>query len=126
NAPVRIGARCALGHHLVIITTNHVLGPSAQRAGEIYHEPVTIGNGVWIGASVAILPGVTIGDGAFIGAGAVVTRDVPDNARVAGPHGEVVHIMGEDAPPRRRRGATEPREAAPPDGHTDCPDRSAP
>ncbi|AHG87661.1 transferase hexapeptide repeat containing protein [Gemmatirosa kalamazoonensis] len=102
NAPVRIGAHCALGHHVVIITTNHEMGPSTQRAGDIYHAPVTIGDGVWIGACATILPGVTIGDGAFVGAGAVVTRDVPPNARVAGPRGEVIGIMGEDAPPRRR------------------------
>jgi len=101
NAAVRIGARCALGHHVVIITTNHELGPATQRAGEIFHTPVTIGDGVWIGAGVTILPGVTIGDGAFVGAGCVVTRDVPPNARVAAPRAGVVGLLGVDAPPRR-------------------------
>lgn len=41
-------------------------------------EPVVIGNDVWIGSRVTILPGVHIGDGAVIGAGAVVTKNVPE------------------------------------------------
>lgn len=45
---------------------------------------VTIGNDVWIGANVIILPGVKIGNGAIIAAGAVVTKDVPDYAVVGG------------------------------------------
>jgi acetyltransferase-like isoleucine patch superfamily enzyme len=101
NAPVRIGVRCAIGHDLVIITTNHRLGPSSQRAGETYHEPVTIGDGVWIGARVTILPGVTIHDGAFVAAGATVTRDVPPNARLMAPRAELGWTMGEDAPAPR-------------------------
>lgn len=46
--------------------------------------PVTIGNDVWIGANVIIMPGVHIGDGAIIGAGAVVTRDVQNYEIVGG------------------------------------------
>lgn len=38
---------------------------------------VTIGNDVWIGQRVMIMPGVTIGDGCIIAAGAVVTKDIP-------------------------------------------------
>ncbi len=45
--------------------------------------PVTIGDGVWIGARAIVLKGVTVGDGAIIAAGAVVTRDVPAGATVA-------------------------------------------
>ena len=41
--------------------------------------PVIIGNNVWIGGGVIILPGVTIGDNVVIGAGSVVTKDIPDN-----------------------------------------------
>ena len=47
-------------------------------------KPVVIGNDVWIGARVIILPGVRVGNGAIIGAGAVVTHDVPDYAIVGG------------------------------------------
>lgn len=41
--------------------------------------PVVIGNNVWIGGGVIILPGVKIGHNVAIGAGSVVTRDIPDN-----------------------------------------------
>jgi acetyltransferase-like isoleucine patch superfamily enzyme len=46
--------------------------------------PVTLHDDVWLGAHVVVLPGVTIGKGAIAGAGAVVTRDVPPMAIVAG------------------------------------------
>lgn len=49
-----------------------------------YSKPVIIGNDVWIGKSVIIMDGVTVGDGAIIGAKAVVTKDVPPYAIVAG------------------------------------------
>jgi maltose O-acetyltransferase len=41
--------------------------------------PVIIGDNVWIGGGVIILPGVTIGNNVVIGAGSVVTKDIPDN-----------------------------------------------
>jgi acetyltransferase-like isoleucine patch superfamily enzyme len=47
-------------------------------------EPVTVRRGADIGTSAVLLPGVTIGENAIVGAGAVVTKDVPDNAIVAG------------------------------------------
>lgn len=52
--------------------------------------PVTIGNHVWIGTRAIIMKGVTIGDGAIIAAGAVVTKDVPKNAIVAGVPARVI------------------------------------
>jgi acetyltransferase-like isoleucine patch superfamily enzyme len=45
---------------------------------------VTIGNDVWVGTNVAILPNVTIGNGVVVGAGSVVIRDIPDYAVVVG------------------------------------------
>jgi maltose O-acetyltransferase len=105
NAPVEIGARCGIGHHLVLITSNHVMGPSSARMGALRSGPIRIGNGVWIGACVTVLPNVVIGDGAFVAAGAVVTRDVPPNARVAGNPAVVVGMLDDAAPtPRRPRG----------------------
>ena len=47
-------------------------------------EPVRIGDDVWLGGNVTVLPGVTIGNNVVVGAGAVVTRDVPDNCVVCG------------------------------------------
>lgn len=88
NAYVRpmttIGSRVDVGPFVRIITDTHVLGSHERRAGEPVFEPVTIGDGVWIGADATILPGVTIGDGAVIAAGAVVHADVPADTLVAG------------------------------------------
>ncbi len=54
------------------------------------NRPVVIGNDVWIGANVIILPGVHVGDGAILAAGAVVTKDVEDYAIVAGVPAKVL------------------------------------
>ena len=53
-------------------------------------EPVIIGNDVWIGMDVLILPGVTIGDGAIIGARTVVSRDIGSYCICVGNPGRVV------------------------------------
>ena len=90
NAPVRIGKRVGIGHNTVIITSNHELGPAEQRMARMVKEPVTIGDGTWIGARVTILPGITIGPGAMVAVGSVVTRDVPANAKVAGNPAKVI------------------------------------
>jgi maltose O-acetyltransferase len=90
NAPVHIGEHVGIGHHVVIITSNHEIGPPHHRMGAITPAPVTIGDGAWIAAGAMILPGVTIGPGALVMAGAVVTKDVLANAKVAGARAQVV------------------------------------
>ena len=70
-----IGDDVLVGHNCMIATINHLEDP--DRRGDMVTAPVRIGNQVWIGANVTLLPGVTIGDGAILAAGAVVTKDVP-------------------------------------------------
>ncbi len=53
-------------------------------------EPVIIGDDVWIGTRVIILPGKKIGTGAILGAGAVITKDVPDYAIVGGNPAKII------------------------------------
>jgi len=60
-------------------------------------ERVTIGNDVWTGHNVNVMPGVNVGDGAVIAAGAVVTRDVPPYAIVAGVPATVKRYRFTDA-----------------------------
>jgi acetyltransferase-like isoleucine patch superfamily enzyme len=54
---------------------------------------VVIGNDVWIGANVVVLPGVTIGSHCVVAAGAVVTKDVPDHTLVAGVPAKVIKTI---------------------------------
>jgi virginiamycin A acetyltransferase len=56
----------------------------------VEYKRITIGNDVWIGARAVILDGITIGDGAIVGACAVVTKDVPPYAVVAGVPARVI------------------------------------
>jgi acetyltransferase-like isoleucine patch superfamily enzyme len=93
---VKIGISVAIGPFVRIITDDHELGTPNRRAGNSFTRPISIGNGVWIGASVTILGGVTVGDGAVIGAGSVVTRDVAPNTIVAGVPARVIRRIEAD------------------------------
>ena len=82
-----IGNHVMMGPEVYIYTQNHCFARTdipMDQQGFSPEKPVVIGNDVWIGARVTILPGVTIGNGVVIGAGAVVTKDVPDKAVVGG------------------------------------------
>lgn len=74
--------------NVTIATLNH--GLSLETRNITYSSPVIIGENVWIGSSSTILPGVTVGDNSVVAAGAVVTKDVPKNAVVAGVPARVV------------------------------------
>jgi maltose O-acetyltransferase len=83
-APVTFGDRVLLGPTCGFYTAGHPLDAAQRAAGLEYAYPITVGSDVWIGAHVAVLPGVTIGDGAVIGAGSVVNRDIPSGVVAAG------------------------------------------
>lgn len=59
-------------------------------------KPVRIKKNAWLGVNVTVLPGVTIGENAVVGAGAVVTKDVPDNAVVVGTPAKVIKYLDAD------------------------------
>lgn len=71
-----------IGPRVNITSENHPLDPSDRKA--LIPKPVHIQRNAWIGAGATILPGVTVGENAVVAAGAVVSRDVPPNAVVAG------------------------------------------
>lgn len=102
-----LGPRTSLGANCVVVSMSGIeIGEAVLFAGGCYlsagaypiHDrtrpvmdqdawskgPIRIGDGAWIGTCAVILDGVTVGQGAVVGAGAVVTRDVPDWAVVAG------------------------------------------
>jgi len=93
EAPVSIGDDCFIGPNVSIYTACHSTDPVERNTRQEWAMPVTIGNNVWIGGSVTILPGVTIGDNVTIGAGSVVTRDIPSNTVAVGNPCKVVRNL---------------------------------
>ena len=112
GAHARIGTRCSLWagdqHGRVVIGDHTLLGPEVYVTASNYEmalgvpvmdqakqeRDVLIGNGVWFGARVVVLPGVQIGDGCVVGAGAVVTASLPANSIAVGVPAKVVGNRG--------------------------------
>ena len=84
GAKVTIGDNVLLGPNVGLYTAGHPLDVEQRIKGYEYAYPITIGNNVWIGAGVSILPGVTVGDNSVIGAGSVVTKDLAANVVAVG------------------------------------------
>ena len=80
---VKIGDNAFVGPHVMISTAIHPLNAIERRTTE-YGEGILIGDDVWLGGNVSILPGITIGNNCVIGAGSVVTRSIPDNSVAVG------------------------------------------
>ena len=94
---VVIGDDVVMGPDVVIMTTSHAFEDSKvpiRRQGNLPVRRVTIGNDVWIGTRVIIMPGVRLGDGCVVGAGSVVTRDIPPMAIAAGSPARVIRKRG--------------------------------
>ena len=89
---IEIQDHALIGPRVNIISVNHPLDPAKRRGLEL--RPVTIKQNAWVGANATILPGVTIGENAVVAAGAVVSRDVPANAVVAGVPAKVIKRIG--------------------------------
>lgn len=79
---IEIGNGTLIGQQVVIATLNH--GEEPMHRADMIPKSVHIGENVWIGCKVTILPGVKIGDNSIIGAGAVVTKDIPANCIAVG------------------------------------------
>ena len=85
-AKIKIGADTFIGPNCGLYTAVHPTNAKDRVAGKEWARPITIGNGVWLGGNVVVLPGVTIGDRTVIGAGSVVTKDIPpDTVAVGNP-----------------------------------------
>ena len=90
EALVTFGDDCFVGPNVSIYTACHSTDPVERNSRKEWAKPVSIGNNVWLGGNVTILPGVTIGDNCTIGAGSVVTRDIPSDSVAAGNPARVI------------------------------------
>ena len=76
-AEVTIGDNVLLGPNIGIYAANHSLDAEERINGGCCGKPVHVGNNVWLGGDVKILPGVSVGDNTIIGTGSIVTKDIP-------------------------------------------------
>ncbi len=81
---VVIGNSTLIGPNVGIFSGNHTLDAEERAAGGLVPKDIRIGERVWIGGNVSIVPGVSIGSNTVIAAGSVVTRDIPDGVLAAG------------------------------------------
>jgi acetyltransferase-like isoleucine patch superfamily enzyme len=101
---VSIGRECIVADRVMLIDFDHgvVEVDRPIRLQGIYKRDVRVGHNVWIGYGACVLRGVTIGENSILGASAVVTKDVPANAVVAGVPARVIRMR--DAPRSMRWG----------------------
>ena len=89
-ARVTFGNNVFLGPNCAFYTAGHPLDFQTRNNGLEFAYPIKIGNNVWFGGNVVVLPNVTVGNNVVAAAGAVITKDVPDNSLVAGVPAKVV------------------------------------
>lgn len=76
-------------------TAGHPIDKERRNKGLEYAHPITVGDDVWFGANVTVLPGVKIGSNVVIGAGSLVNKDIPDNSLALGNPCKVVRKITE-------------------------------
>jgi len=93
RASVKIGSYCHIGYYTFVMDNGQ---HDVVRHSELPpSEPVIIGDHVWIGSKVVVLPGVRIGSQSTIGAGSIVTKDVPPRCVAAGNPARVLRHLTE-------------------------------
>ncbi len=101
NCVILDGAKVTFGDNVFIApdcgfyTAGHPLDRERRNQGLEYARPITVGNDVWLGAGVRVMPGVTIGSNVVVGAGSVVVKDIPDNVVAAGSPCRVIRELEE-------------------------------
>jgi maltose O-acetyltransferase len=95
----RIGDDVMMAPDVIILSNSHNFDRTdipMREQGAPPPRPVTIGDDVWIGTRVIILPGVTVGSHAILGAGAVVAKDVPEWAIVVGNPARIIRFRKQE------------------------------
>ena len=83
-AKITFGDNVFIAPNCCFSTAGHPLETERRNKGLEFAYPITVGNNVWFGAGVIVLPGVTIGNDVVIGAGSVVTKDIPSGVVAVG------------------------------------------
>jgi len=91
---VSIGRECIIADRVMLIDFDHGVTEVERpiRHQGIYKRDVRVGHNVWIGYGACVLRGVSIGDNAIVGTSAVLTKEVPANAVVAGAPASVIRM----------------------------------
>lgn len=90
NLVILDGGKVTFGDNVFIApncgfyTAGHPIDFERRNKELEYAYPISVGNNVWIGAGVQVMPGVTIGDNVVIGGGSVVVKDIPSNSVAEG------------------------------------------
>ncbi len=90
NTVITDGGKVTFGDNVFIApdcgfhTAGHPVDFERRNQGLEYAYPITVGDNVWIGACVHVIPGVTIGNNVVIGSGSIVIKDIPDNSVAVG------------------------------------------
>lgn len=93
EAKVTFGKDVFVGPNCSFYTAGHPLDAERRNQGLEYAKPITVGDNVWFGGNVMVLPGVAIGNDCVIGAGSVVTKSVPPFSVVAGNPAHIIKTL---------------------------------
>lgn len=102
NLVILDGAKVTFGDNVFIApncgfyTAGHPIDFERRNQGLEYAYPITVGDNVWIGGNVCVMPGVTIGNNVVIGGGSVVVKDIPDNCVAVGNPCKVIRTIRVD------------------------------
>lgn len=96
GAKVTFGDNVFIAPNCVFSTAGHAIDAEQRGKGLEIALPITVGDNVWIGANVSVLPGVSIGSNTVIGAGSVVNKNIPNNVIAAGNPCKVIREITEE------------------------------